>query len=1472
MGDFDDLIPQAQPQQAVGGFDDLVPQAPDFGNVQAQPSFGDVQGGAVSQSQLPTFAHDKGMQLDFSPKGALAQIGARMFDSTAMAEAGANMITGMFTPPVQGVGAVGAGLNALYSGETPDYAGVESKIGQVLNYQPETEGGKLLAEAANYPFQKLGEYGQSTGSDILAATGSPLLAAVAETAITAAPMFLDKVGAKADLEVSRGTDTAHALIDAAEQQVAKDTQGISDVGPAPPLDTAATTSAGEAQTLPAGAPVPETPAQVLGNERGPESTPPSQPSAEHAEPDVLSHDDIDALVQAGQVSPETAEQLKRMTSREPTTEAQEDYRTIGGSVPESTWTDSTVAKDAEGQPATLYRGSRSGTVSPDAFEQLGAATGHPSAQLGVFFTDDAADAGRYGQVGEFHLDLRNPKVYDAADFPGFDTPEEAKTLRQSLEQQGHDGIVMDATAYGGPKQYITFDKDQVIVPKEAENASHVREDQGLAGEVGQAAEGREVGGGGDLQQARRGEGDTHPEQLRQGGEVGRHVETDPVTFDRVYGDGAHAEFSQRPELYQRMAAIANHMDEVPKAQATVFRAAVTDMQQASPKRLQSALDHTIAQQAIPHEEPIQFPRELPARRIAGEPAAGQRAAPEMARTSAGIQGHEGGRATATEPRPPTQPPSGVGGGDEGGPPHPGLPANKAPNFQYVKDALANLGNKAADRTLRDVGRRSARAAWADAARSNVRAADAVETAGAHFDRRPAEVRADPTKAMEPVIQYQKGGIGAVTDPMARTVFGQMEKLLNEQVADIRSFGKGHLDELRDNYFRQEWEAPEGSKPNVTGIGRRPLGGNKSFTKERTFDTFEDGIKAGYKPKYDNPADYFLSRYTAGEKLKAALQIGKDLEDRGMVRPLANDERVPTGWARVNDNAFNGKVVPELVAKDLNNHLSPGFNQYAGWRTFRAIQNRLISARLGLSFFHAGLTTLDTLYTHASIGLQRVARGDLVGGFKELASTLVSPVMSPWKGKQLFDQYYGRTASDPQTAAILDLMQRGGARGRMTEAHAIHPEFNDDYTALKKALRRGEWGKASLKTLPALIESVSRPMLNYLVPYQKMISRGLLLKFELDRVAGKLGQTKGDYASIIKAAHPDYLDEIAQRVDRDVSNRLGQHTYENYFWNRPVRDMLHAGVTSVGWNLGSLEFNAGGLADVRRIVAPEKLAMPLDVEGKIPAQMSRVTTRAAYLATMAAIHFSFAAGLMYAMTGQKPTEGKDLFYPKTGRKNGDGTDERLTLPDFMRDMWEGSHHPMQMAENKLQPTWNILTELLHNKDYYGNEIVNPDANVPKMAKEAITYLGKSFLPYSVTGQQKLAQAGAPIAERVLPFVGVTPSPGAVTRSAFLDYVHEHKAPHGGEMTPEQSDHLQSLYAAADAIKQGQKVDLTPFSGPDRIKINRYSKSTPYASSVKDLNYSQLKHAYDLATPEERRTFKLDALLRSKRAKASQDELE
>jgi hypothetical protein len=303
-----------------------------------------------------------------------------------------------------------------------------------------------------------------------------------------------------------------------------------------------------------------------------------------------------------------------------------------------------------------------------------------------------------------------------------------------------------------------------------------------------------------------------------------------------------------------------------------------------------------------------------------------------------------------------------------------------------------------------------------------------------------------------------------------------------------------------------------------------------------------------------------------DKFIAMHEFRQWLEDKGWVKTVKQGDPKPEGFAKVEDPAFRtrhafpitdretGKpaaavvgydhMVPELIARDLNNYLDKGLYRFGLWRKFRYVENLMLSARLGFSAFHAGFTTIDTLVSHTDIGARYLLQGEADKAIATWAKAVASPIGAPLEGRRLLAQFYGQAAADPNTAAVLSFLTEGGARGRMNAT-----DFNNSWTALRRAWSDGDLKGTALHALPAVMEGAMRPIMHYLVPWQKMTARVLLAKFELDRIAEKLGEKKGEYAQIVDAMGEDAMRQIAYKVVQQVDDRLGQVAYDNLFWNR-----------------------------------------------------------------------------------------------------------------------------------------------------------------------------------------------------------------------------------------------------------------------------------------------------------------------------------
>jgi len=740
-------------------------------------------------------------------------------------------------------------------------------------------------------------------------------------------------------------------------------------------------------------------------------------------------------------------------------------------------------------------------------------------------------------------------------------------------------------------------------------------------------------------------------------------------------------------------------------------------------------------------------------------------------------------------------------------------------------------------------------------------------------------KTDPAKNLEHIDEWETGK--RVTDPDMRAFLAQMKAGFNERVQRLRELDPRALQHLITHYMPHVYKDPAKAaallRANVDAqAARHSIAGGKEFLEPRSWPTLKAAMRSGLEPITTNPVDWIMLRYASMDKLIGSLELRKELDAHGWLSKVKNDEEPPPGYKRVADPAFNGYGLPEPIARDITNYLDPGFSKYAAWRTLRGMQNFMVAADLGFSGFHATFTSTDNVIMHTDVALRRAAIGDSRGAAATLVKALTSVITSPFEGHKLNQQWRGIREADANTAAILDALERGGARWKMSTT-----EYQNAIPKLARMFRQMQGAgigahvkgktpaqiavgaiRVPLTALQAAAETGSYLIHHVLVPNQKMAARVLLYKYELDKRAQELGRNRGDYAGIVNAMNPDVVRQLAAQVNDVVDFRLGQMAYDNRFWPRVVQDVAQASVMAPGWQYGAIQTIGGAAKAVKDLASPSKLVAPLDRAGKITdAHMGRVGSNLSYFLTLALTLGGGMAALQYLLTGQGPAQIKDLFFPKTGRKNDDDSDERLQLPNYWVDHYKLSTEPAQTAENKIHPLWKMLWEVGHNKDYFGTRIRDPEAPALEQAQEVGKYLVSKFVPITFANMQKGQQRHETPAQQVGHFFGVNTAPARVARSDFQNFVAQGGTRGWGNYTktPEEAQLRQQVHAASAAIRRSEEPDFGSLAPADQLKARKDAKLPVPAMLFKSLSDVDKLRAYDLATPDERERYGLHGVI-------------
>lgn len=451
-----------------------------------------------------------------------------------------------------------------------------------------------------------------------------------------------------------------------------------------------------------------------------------------------------------------------------------------------------------------------------------------------------------------------------------------------------------------------------------------------------------------------------------------------------------------------------------------------------------------------------------------------------------------------------------------------------------------------------------------------------------------------------------------------------------------------------------------------------------------------------------------------ERLETFIDNNPDVEPLRQAVPGLGTHKVTTDIEHGGLLTMGHYAIPKEAAAILDNYLSPGLRGSATVRGFQAASNALTGAQLGVSMFHLGFTTIDAATSQLALAFQYGADGNLGKAALAAAHLPWSPIRSLMMGRRGIQEWQNPGSTNAPTARIINALETGGTRYKMDDF--LRPKFVDRFM---DAYHAGNVGAMALHALPALGTMVTHGIMTKWVPAMKM---GVAMEMARRELENDPRLTDIDRRTDLRT--------VMGKVQDSVDNRLGEMVYDNLHWNKVAKDIGMLSVRALGWNLGTWRELGGGMYDF--VGTAHQLS-----KGK----WTGLSSRQAYVMALPLLAGTMGASMMYMLTGQSPQELKDYFFPKIGGKDENGDDRRVSIPSYMKDVFEISHDPGQTAVNKLNPLISAMADMYQNKDYYGTKIRNEDDPLVQQALSAVKYGAKQFEPFSLQGSQRSGGAAS-----------------------------------------------------------------------------------------------------------------------------------
>jgi hypothetical protein len=731
-------------------------------------------------------------------------------------------------------------------------------------------------------------------------------------------------------------------------------------------------------------------------------------------------------------------------------------------------------------------------------------------------------------------------------------------------------------------------------------------------------------------------------------------------------------------------------------------------------------------------------------------------------------------------------------------------------------------------------------------------------------------------AVRKVKIAQKGsGVGgdawgyavAPSGPIA-TKFGGPETVLEHEIGHVLDWKYGLWDKIKKELEEERFDEQERHPAREL----RDLADKRFEGKTDVKGSFRQYVRKK-EEKIANLVHAFIynpemTKSVAPNAYWALHNLAKDNPELAPLLELQKTKSLVLGTATA-DQRVPGLVIsgyyygPPDATRLLNNYLSPGLRGNVAFDLYRRAGNFMNQVQLGLSWFHLTMTGLEAVVSkaaqtlqEASRGVAALSRGDIPVAGRELghaaksaAQTPVATFLDLFRGHQALKEFYAQDANARLVGSVADtIIQAGGGIGWDKLHHDDMPK------KFMTALRQGNYIGAAWRTVPMAFEAMSKPIMEWWVPRLKIGAFLDLARMEL--------RTLGPEPSVTEVRR--VLGDVWDSID----NRFGELRYENLFWHNALKDLGMGSVRALGWNVGTVRevFGAPTRQFKQLRDRPKRVVNTgRNQEGKRTFDEQPepwLTHKFAYTIAMVFTYGIIGALYQYLHTGERPSTLKDYFFPKTGHRKPDGTEERVSIPGYFKDAYAVLHDFPQSAVttagHKMHPFLNAMLEMFQNEDYFGTEIRNQEDSSVQQLKEIFEYLEEQFTPISLRNYDRRRESlsGTGISGWESTF-GISEAPASVTRTDAEKLIRRYLPP--STHTRLQAEQMQERLRIREGLKAGTPegreqaqaaIQRGTLSRGSVLNTLRTAQASSLQRGFQTLTLDQALKVYEVATEDER----------------------